>query len=188
MADRLPARQSKPPATTGGSRTPRTTPRTINVTYNVNQGGSQGGPQGGGWSPSGGTGTQGGAGGWQWVAWTRSTLGSPARNVKPPKPVPVFAGNREVIVYAWLIAMIVVGFDEWKNYGILPRPIRLWDTSIVYGLLVLVSVVDAMVPIANALAIGYTIVLIWQYFGGSGQFSHGAQREAAAGEGSGGQA
>jgi hypothetical protein len=66
--------------------------------------------------------------------------------------------------------MVLVGFDEWKNNGILPRPVRLWDTSIVYGLLTLMGFIDIMLPIANALAIGYTIVLLWQYYNGSGQF------------------
>jgi hypothetical protein len=87
------------------------------------------------------------------------------------------------VVYAWIVAMILVGFDEWKNNGILPRPVRLWDTSLVYGILVLLGFVDVMVPIANALAIGYTIVLLWQYFNGQGQFTHGAQRSETSGGG-----
>jgi hypothetical protein len=87
-----------------------------------------------------------------------------------PGPVRIFLGNRHTLMYMWLIAMILVGFDEWHNYGILPRPSRLWYTSLTYGLLALASAVDAMVPIANALAIGFTIMLVWQYYNGSGQF------------------
>ena len=75
--------------------------------------------------------------------------------------------NRAVVFNLWVIAMIVVGFDEWHNLGILPRPARLWDTSLVYGVLVMLGFVDAMVPIANALAIGFTFQLIWQYFQGN---------------------
>lgn len=62
--------------------------------------------------------------------------------------------------------MITVSFDEWHNLGILPRPARLWDTSLFYGLLVLLGFVDAMVPIVNAFAIGYTLVLLYQYYQG----------------------
>lgn len=71
--------------------------------------------------------------------------------------------------------MIVVGFDDWHNYHILPRPARLWYTSLTYGLLILASMADALVPLANALAIGYAIMLIWQYYNGTGQFAQGSQ-------------
>jgi hypothetical protein len=72
---------------------------------------------------------------------------------------------------AWFVSMAMIGFDEWRNNGILPRPARLWATTLFYGLLAVVSLVDALVPIVNALAIGYSIMLIWQYFNGAGQFS-----------------
>ena len=75
--------------------------------------------------------------------------------------------NRAIVFNTWVIAMITVGFDEWHNLGIMPRPARLWDTSLVYGLLVMLGFVDVMVPIANALAIGFTVMLLWQYFGGN---------------------
>lgn len=74
--------------------------------------------------------------------------------------------NRAIVFNAWIVAMIVIGFDEWHNLNILPRPARLWDASLVYGVLVLLGFVDIMVPLANALAIGYTIMLIWQYYQG----------------------
>jgi hypothetical protein len=75
--------------------------------------------------------------------------------------------NRSVVFNAWIVAMILIGFDEWHNLGILPRPARLWDTTIVYGLLTMLGFVDIMVPIANALAVGYTIALLYQYYNGN---------------------
>jgi hypothetical protein len=74
--------------------------------------------------------------------------------------------NRAIVFNMWLISMIIVGFDEWHNLGILPRPARLWDTSLLYGLLVIAGFVDAAVPIANILAIGFTIALATKYFQG----------------------
>lgn len=91
--------------------------------------------------------------------------------VNMPKPVPQWLGNARIIGYSWVAAMILIGFDEWKNHGILPRPVRLWDTSIVFGLLAAASVVDILVPLLNALAIGYVIMLLWQFYNGEGQFS-----------------
>lgn len=173
------ARQSKPPATQTTS--PARGQRTINVTYNINNGGSQ--------NPSGGTGTSAGGGKFG-TGWVRGYLAAQPRQVSTPNGVPRWLGNGSIVAYAWIVAMILVGFDEWKNHGILPRPARLWDTSIVYGLLVLLGFIDVMIPIANALAIGYTIVLLWQYYNGEGQFGQtghaSGQRQPAAGEGSGG--
>jgi hypothetical protein len=172
------ARQSKPPATQTTS--PARGRRTINVTYNINDGGTQ--------NPSGGTGAREGGG--FGLGWVRGTLAAQPRQASVPKGVPRLLGNGSIVAYAWIVAMVLVGFDEWKNNGILPRPARLWDTSIVYGLLVLLSFIDVMMPLANALAIGYTIVLLWQYYNGTGQFGESGhastQRQAAAGEGSGG--
>lgn len=93
--------------------------------------------------------------------------------VQTPRGVPSAFGNAQIIGYAWITSMILVGFDEWKNNGILPRPVRLWDTSIVYGLLALLALIPPVTPMANALAIGYTIVLLWQFYNGQGQFNHG---------------
>jgi hypothetical protein len=93
--------------------------------------------------------------------------------VQTPRHVPSAFGNAQFIGYAWITSMILVGFDEWKNNGILPRPVRLWDTSLVYGLLAILAFIPAAVPLANALAIGYTIVLLWQFYNGQGQFNHG---------------
>lgn len=75
--------------------------------------------------------------------------------------------NRSIVFNTWIIAMILIGFDEWHNLGILPRPARLWDATLVYGVLVMVGFVDVLVPLANALAIGYTFMLLFQYFQGN---------------------
>jgi hypothetical protein len=72
-----------------------------------------------------------------------------------------------MVFNAWIIAMIIIGFDEWHNLGILPRPARLWDATLVYGVLVMVGFVDVLVPIANAFALGYTFMLLFQYYQGN---------------------
>lgn len=113
------------------------------------------------------------------AGWKAKVTGSritnwPQQNRGPtPRGVPSVLGNGQIIGYAWLVSMILVGFDEWKNNGILPRPVRLWDTSIVYGLLALTAIIPPLTPLANALAVGYTIVLLWQFYNGQGQFNHG---------------
>lgn len=71
-----------------------------------------------------------------------------------------------MIFHAWVVAMIIIGFDEWHNHKILPRPARLWYASAFYGLLIVFSIADPMVPLANAFAVGYTITLLWQYYNG----------------------
>ena len=93
--------------------------------------------------------------------------------VQVPSGVPAILGNREIIFGSWAIAMALVSWDEWKTHGILPRPLRLWDTTFVYAGLVLLSIPDALVPLASALAVGYTIALLYQFFSGSGAFSSG---------------
>jgi|SRR5579859_794758 len=75
--------------------------------------------------------------------------------------------NRAIVFNAWIVAMIVIGFDEWHNLHVLPRPTRLWDASLVYAVLIMLGFIDPLVPIANALAVGYTFMLIWQYFQGN---------------------
>lgn len=93
------------------------------------------------------------------------------RQVTLPQGVPRAFGNRQVVFYAWFAAIILVCFDEWHNYRLLPRPARLWYTSLTYGLLLLAGFADAVVPLVNVIAIGFTIMLLWQYYNGSGQFS-----------------
>lgn len=67
--------------------------------------------------------------------------------------------------------MAMVSWDEWDKYHILPRPARLWDTTKVYGILAVASIADSMVPLANAIAIGFVVVLGYQYYNKSGQFT-----------------
>src|SRR5215469_11870993 len=95
-----------------------------------------------------------------------------AQQVPVPKNVPKAFGNSGLIVFMWIAAMGLVAADEWKNNKILPRPSRLWRTSLVYGILAGIGMAGALLPLANALAAGYTIVLAYQYFSGGGQFDH----------------
>lgn len=97
---------------------------------------------------------------------------SPSQKVPGlPKGIPKWLANERVILYAWFIAMVIVGFDEWHNYHLLPRPARLWYTSLTFGLLLLLGIVPQLRVLANALAIGYVITLLWQYYNGQGQFA-----------------
>jgi hypothetical protein len=151
---RMPARQSKPtPAQTGGNNSGGRRPN-INITY-VNSDGGDGGGRRFDYRNS----------------WVHRTMSSPPKQVPVPDKVPRFLGNNMVVSYAWLGSMILVGVDEWKNNGILARPVRLWTTSLVYGILALAGMIDALIPLVNAFAIGYFIMLLWQFFNGSGQFS-----------------
>ncbi len=91
--------------------------------------------------------------------------------VKLKEPVKNFVLSRQGVMWAWFIAMIIIGFDEWVNLQILPRPSRLWHTSVVYGILALGSSFEQVAPILNLMAWGYTLVLLYQYYNDSGQFS-----------------
>lgn len=90
--------------------------------------------------------------------------------VATPQGVPKFLGNRSVILLSWVAAMFMVSFDEWHTYHILPRPARLWFTSLTYILLALASTVDDLVPLTTALAIGFTIAVAYNYYQNTGQF------------------
>lgn len=171
---KLPAKQSKPPpAKTVEGKVVKSAPRarqerpTINVTYNIN---GEGGEQPGS-NPIG-----------RGSNWVSRQFQKEPRKVPLPNGVPSWLGNSKIVGYAWITGMIFIGIDEWKNHGILPRPSRFWYSSIVYGVLALGAMIPPLVPILNALAIGYTIMLIWQYFNGEGQFT----RTTGEAEGSGG--
>lgn len=112
-----------------------------------------------------------------WLQNSRTWIASHQQSttVQMPRQLPSFLGNRQTIVYSWAASMAIISWDEWHNNHILPRPARLWYATGFYLLLVLLGMVDAMVPIANALAIGYTIMLAWQYFNQSGQFGKGGE-------------
>jgi|SRR5215469_14517229 len=101
--------------------------------------------------------------------------------VNIPKQMPAFFGDRRIIMNAWFAAIVFVAYDEWVNYGVLPRPSRLWYTSLLYGMLMLLSVADPVVPFANLLAIGFTFVLLYQLMGQTGQFTKSAGANAGAG-------
>lgn len=84
---------------------------------------------------------------------------------------PRFLGSQRTILFAWIVALALVCADEWKTYHILPRPARLWWTTLTYAILALMSQMEVLIPLANALALGFTAVLAWQYFNKQGQFS-----------------
>jgi len=75
-----------------------------------------------------------------------------------------------LIGMSWLAAMIIVSYDEWHRNGILPRPARLWYTSLTFGLLAIAGAIPNVTPLANAFAIGMVIVLLWQLYNKTGQF------------------
>jgi len=73
-----------------------------------------------------------------------------------------------------MVAMATIAVDEWKRNHIFPRPSRLWWTTLTFGILGLLAMSELMAPLAGALAVGYAIALLWQYYNGSGQFTTGA--------------
>lgn len=106
----------------------------------------------------------------QRIARTSGALGNAATQTTVPKGVPQFLGNQRTITYAWFAAMGVIVVDEWKNNHIIARPARLWWASVFYGLLALGGMITSLIPLMNALAIGYLFVLLWQWYNGEGQF------------------
>lgn len=108
----------------------------------------------------------------------RAPGGSQPVNVQ--KPFPKFLGSRALILLSWVAAMIMVSLDEWHTYHILPRPARLWYTTLTYGLLAVVSTIEIAVPLTTMLAIGFTIAVAYQYYTGTGQFGTFGGRESGA--------
>lgn len=98
--------------------------------------------------------------------------------VPGPKGMQIF-GARPILFFAWIAAMMMVSLDEWHTYHILPRPARLWYTSLAFVMMALLSVADAFVPLVNLFAIGMVIVLGYQYYTGRGQFGQAGAKEAA---------
>ena len=92
--------------------------------------------------------------------------GAAARQVRTPPHVPHFLGSSKVIKGAWLGSLVVVSIEAIQNYGVLPPPGRLFWISGTFMLLGVVGQIDALLPIVNALAIGFFLVLLWQYFSG----------------------
>jgi hypothetical protein len=97
-----------------------------------------------------------------------------------PKGVPSFLGSRSIILFAWGAAMAMVSLDEWHAYHILPRPARLWDTTLTYFLLAAVSTFDPLTPICTLIAVGLTIAVAYNYYQGAGGFGGFGAAEAQA--------
>jgi hypothetical protein len=118
-----------------------------------------------------------------------SRLPGGAAPVAVPKGVPRFLGSRPIILFAWGLAMVMVSLDEWHTHHVLPRPARLWYTSLTYFLLAAAASFDPLVPLATAMAIGLTIAVGYQYYTGAGSFgNYGAQEASTPGFNAQGQA
>lgn len=116
----------------------------------------------------------GGGGGGRWsrmVQGTSGRLGQHVTRVEVPRPLPQFLGSQRIIVYAWGLSMAIIAVDEWKRHEMLPRPSRLWWATLFYGMLAIGGIIPSLVPLMNALAVGYTIMLLWQFYNKEGQFS-----------------
>jgi hypothetical protein len=87
-----------------------------------------------------------------------------------PEFLPKFLGSRSIIMFGWAAAMAMVSLDEWHTYHILPRPARLWDTSLTFFLIAAVSTFDPLVPICTILTIGLVIAVAYNYYTGNGGF------------------
>jgi hypothetical protein len=97
--------------------------------------------------------------------------------------LPQWMANKEIIFGAWFGTMVLVSLDDWKNNGILPRPMRLWYTSGVFFILAGLSIIDILAPLMSVLAVGFFFAVLWQYLTGTGQFVNtnpNAAGEAAA--------
>jgi len=84
-----------------------------------------------------------------------------------PKGMPRFLSSRTMLLGCWFASIILVSSNEWNNGFRPPRPARLWYTSFVYFVLFIVGQSDSMLPICNALGIGYTIALAYENISGS---------------------
>lgn len=151
-------------------------------TYNTRTIGGTGGG-GGGYTPPPSGGGGGGfnyGGSYLYNQFQRMPGGG--QRVTVPSGVPKFLGGRQIILFTWIACMMMVSLDEWHTHHVLPRPARLWYTSLTYGLLALLSLFDSAVPLVNLFAIGFTISVAYDYYNGTGQFgSFGASESKAAG-------
>jgi hypothetical protein len=93
------------------------------------------------------------------------------RVVSVPNGLPRFLGNRSIVVWAWVGSMVVIGVNDWKNHSYLPNPSKFWYSSLLYGLLLMASLIEPLVPLVNALAIGYFLYTLWAFFNKTGQFA-----------------
>lgn len=126
-------------------------------------------------SSSGGVPQTGGSPGGGGNAFTRSAgfvnqhSGEFRSMTNVPNGIPRVLGSRQLLFMFWLVAMVLVASDEWKTFpGKFPRPARFWYASLTYALLFLASQIDAMVPLANALGLGFLMVLGYENVSGNG--------------------
>lgn len=146
-------------------------------------GGAGGG--GGGTPMTSHTYTGAGGGKWTWYSTPRRVYTASVGPIQriPQQPnrsndsggIGGLVGARPIIFFAWAGAMTIITLDEWSRNGILPRPARYWGATWVYAILAGISVFDPLVPMANLFALGYTIVLGYQYFTQSQQFGPGGK-------------
>lgn len=100
-----------------------------------------------------------------WVNNQFQRLPGQARQVNVPKGVPNWLGDKKIILWTWAIGMMIVIADEHYTYKMaLPRPARLWYTSLFYFLCAVVSGIDIIMPIVNIFAIGITLTLAIDFF------------------------
>lgn len=116
---------------------------------------------------------------WLYNQMQRMPQGNMQVRVPGPRAVQIF-GARPILFFAWVTTMMMVSLDEWHTYHILPRPARLWYTSLAFFLMGMLSVVDAFVPLVNLFAIGMVVVLGYQYYSGTGQFGQYGLNESNA--------
>lgn len=162
MADYLPARRGSSPVRTRQS----TTGPPVYYSYNYNNtyepGSSRGGYYGGQPDRGGGPGRfRRGSG------WISQHSGTIQNYTSVPSGVPRFLGSRPLLLVSWFTCMILIGSNEWNLGFHFPRPARLWYASLVFFGLFLVSQIDAMVPICNALGIGFAVELGYENVSGN---------------------
>lgn len=101
-------------------------------------------------------------------AWKAAVTG-------PQVQLPRWLADRRIVLVAWVGGLILITIDERQSGYLLPRPLRLWYASGVFLILAALGTSDVMVPLSNALAIGFTITLAFQYYNNEGQFSPAAK-------------
>lgn len=89
---------------------------------------------------------------------------------EPSLGAPGWLSDRRIVIASWLTSLVFISLNERNSGYILPRPLRLWSASGLFILLAAAGTIEAVVPLVNALAIGYTVVLAMQYYDNTGQF------------------
>lgn len=100
-----------------------------------------------------------------WVNSQFQRLPGERRQVQVPERLPGWLGDKKIILWTWAIGMIIVIADEHYTYGMtLPRPARLWYTSLFYFLCALLSGIDMIMPLVNIFAVGITLTLAIDFY------------------------